>query len=181
MWDRTLGTDGEGSTATDPVAADDAALGDPLPRSDTVDVACWTPVVDETDDALSTTERREPRATLLAAPALPGEPDGPVTHTLVLEVDAPTCSVAVDYRPLDTRVVAADGVRVRTDGDDPVAVSEARVAADGTFHVTFADGQTDGAVFVEYGVSRNPSGGRHTVGVVVDGERHTEARLVVVG
>jgi len=69
---------------------------------------------------------------------------------------------------------------VRTDDGDVVPVSEAR-AEDDAFVVTLAEPQTGGALFVEYDVTRNPSGGRHTVGVVVDGERETEARLAVVG
>ena len=121
------------------------------------------------------------RTTLLADPSLPGAADAPVTHTLVLEVDVPTRSVAVDYRDLDTVVVPERGVRVRTDDDDAVAVAEARVAADDRFHVTLAEPRTEGALFVEYAVSRNPSGGNHAVDVVVDGVRETEARLVVMG
>jgi len=140
----------------------------------TVEVTCWTPMAGPSPDP-------EPRTTLLADPAAPGGTDAPVSHTLVLEVDAPTRSVAVDYRSLDAAVVPDHGVHVRTDDGDPVAVSEARVAGDGTFEVTLAEPRTDGALFVEYAVTRNPSGGRHTVGVVVNGARETEARLVVVG
>jgi hypothetical protein len=138
-------------------------------------VACWTPVGSAPD-----TTRPEPRATLIAAPATPGAVDA-VVHTLVLEVDGPMASVEIDYRPLDAAVVPEDGVRVRTDDDRPIAVDEACAADDGTFVVRFADPPTDGALFLEYSVTKNPDGGRHTVGVVVDGERHTEARLVVVG
>jgi len=139
----------------------------------TVEVTCWTPMAGPSPDP-------EPRTTLLADPAAPGGTDAPVSHTLVLEVDAPTRSVAVDYRSLDASVVAAHGVRVRTDDGDVVPVSEAR-AEDDAFVVTLAEPRTGGPLFVEYDVTRNPSGGRHTVGVVVDGERETEARLVVVG
>lgn len=88
--------------------------------------------------------------------------------------------MAVDYRPPDAAVVPDHGVHVRTDHNDPVAVSEARVAGDGTFEATLAEPRADGALFVEYAVTRNPSGGRHTVDDA-DGERETEARLVVVG
>jgi hypothetical protein len=157
--------------------ADDSAAGlpAPSPRSDSVDVACWTPVGDDP------TATPAPRTTLLADPSLPGDADGPVAHTLVLEVDAPTRSVAVDYRSLDAAVVPERGVRIRTDDDEDVAVAETRVAADGRFHVTLAEPRTDGALFVEYAVTRNPPGGNHAVGVVVDGTRETEARLVVLG
>ena len=157
-------------------AESDVAVATPPPRPATVDVTCWTPIAGPG----GASSAPEPRTTLLADPAAPGGADGPVSHTLVLEVDAPTRSVAVDYRSLDASVVSAHGVRVRTDDGDPVPVSEARVT-DGAFVVTFAESRTGGALFVEYDVTRNPSGGRHTVGVVVDGERETEARLVVVG
>jgi hypothetical protein len=151
----------------------------PSPRPEFVDVACWTPVGDgPTRDPATTPDLR---TTLLADPSLPGATDDPVAHTLVLEVDVPTRSVAVDYGGLDTSVMPECGVRVRTDDDDAVAVAEARVAADGWFHVTLAEPRTDGALFVEYAVSRNPSGGNHAVDVVVDGVRETEARLVVMG
>ena len=148
----------------------------PPPRSAIVEVACWAPVAGPDGPSADP----EPRTTLLADPAAPGGTDGPVSHTLVLEVDAPTRSVAVDYRSLDASVVAAHGVRVRTDDGDTVPVSETRTD-DGAFVVTLAEPRTGGALFVEYDVTRNPSGGRHTVGVVVDGERETEARLVVIG
>jgi hypothetical protein len=137
---------------------------------------CWAPVAGPDEPSADS----EPRTTLLADPAAPGGTDGPVSHTLVLEVDAPTHSVAVDYRSLDASVMAAHGVRVWTDGGDVVPVSEARVEDD-AFVVTLAERRTGGALFVEYDVTRNPSGGRHSVDVVVDGERETEARLVVVG
>jgi len=171
VWDRTF--DGGGSTAarTDGLVA-------PPPRPDTIDVTCWTPVGDDQRHDPAATE--DLRTTLLADPSLPGATAGPVAHTLVLEVDVPTRSVAVDYRSLDAAVVPAHGVSVRTDADEAVAVSEARVADDGTFEVTFAEPQTDGALFVEYAVTRNPSSGRHAVDVVVDGIRETEARLVVM-
>jgi len=151
---------------------------DPPAPSATVDVACWTPVASPPD---TTPDRREPRATLLAEPSLPGTTDTPVSHTLVFEVDEPTASVELDYRRIDAAVMPDHGVRVRTDDDRSVTVDEARVADDGTFLVTFARQPTDGALFLEYSVTQNPDGGRHTVGVVVDGERETEARLVVVG
>ena len=150
----------------------------PSPRSDTVDVTCWTPVGDDRNGSTATDGLR---TTLLADPALPGGTDGPVAHTLVLEVDVPTRTIAVDYRSLDSAVVPDRGVSVRTDGDETVAVGEASVTDDGTFEVTLAEPQTDGALFVEYAVTRNPSGGRHTVEVIVDGIRKTEARLVVMG
>jgi hypothetical protein len=163
--------------AFDAAGHEDAPAG-PSPRPESVDVTCWTPVAAPTDDAATTPDLR---TTLLADPSLPGAADAPVTHTLVLEVDVPTRSVAVDYRDLDTVVVPERGVRVRTDDDDAVAVAEARVAADDRFHVTLAEPRTEGALFVEYAVSRNPSGGNHAVDVVVDGVRETEARLVVMG
>jgi hypothetical protein len=166
--DRALGGDGPTTAPADGLVA-------PSPRSATVDVACWTPVG---DDSAAT---HDLRTTLLADPSLPGAADAPVAHTLVLEVDVPTRSIAVDYRGLDTAVLPERGVRVRTDDDAAVAVDEARVAGDGTFHVTLAEPRTDGALFVEYAVTRNPSGGDHAVGVVVDGVRETEARLVVMG
>ena len=151
----------------------------PSPRSDTVDVACWTSVGGDQQRGSDTME--DLRTTLLADPSLPEATDGPVAHTLVLEVDVPTRSVAVDYQGLDSAVVPERGVRVRTDDDEVVAVDEAHIGADGRFHVTLAEPRTDGALFVEYAVSRNPPGGSHTVGVVVDGVRETEARLVVMG
>lgn len=142
-------------------------------------MACWTSVGGGKQRDSGTTE--DLRTTLLADPSLPEVAGGPVAHTLVLEVDVPTRSIAVDYRSLDSAVVPDHGVRVRTDDDESVPVSEARVANDGTFSVTLAEQQTDGALFVEYAVTRNPPSGRHTVDVVVDGVRETEARLVVVG
>ncbi|AZH24333.1 hypothetical protein [Haloplanus aerogenes] len=148
------------------------------PEPTTFDVACWTPVASAAEP---TADPREPRATLLAEPALPGTTSDPVSHTLVLEVDEPTACVELDYRPLDATVVPERGVRVRTDDDRPVTVDTARIGADGIFVVTFAQPPTDGALFLEYSVTQNPDGGQHTVGVVVDGERQTEARLVVVG
>lgn len=156
----------------------DAAVETPSPPPDAVDVACWTPVGDDRRGPATTDDLR---TTLLADSSLPGDAAGPVAHTLVLEVDVPTRTVTVDYRSLDSAVVPDHGVSVRTDDDEAVAVGEARVADDGTFSVTFAEPQTDGALFVEYAVTRNPPGGRHTVDVVVDGVRETEARLVVVG
>jgi hypothetical protein len=158
-----------------PAGGDGPIRSESPARADTVDVACWTPVGSTPD-----TTRPEPRATLIATPATPGAVDA-VVHTLVLEVDGPMASVAIDYRPLDAAVVPEDGVRVRTDDDRPIAVDEARVADGGTFAVTFADRPTGGALFLEYSVTKNPDGGRHAVDVVVDGERHTEAGLVVVG
>jgi hypothetical protein len=162
--------DGDG-----PTTAPADGLGAPSPRSDTVDVACWTPVG---DDSAAPSDLR---TTLLADPSLPGAADAPVAHTLVLEVDVPTRSVAIDYGGLDTAVLPERGVRVRTDDADTVAVAEAHVTDDGRFHVTLAESRTNGALFVEYAVSRNPSGGNHAVDVVVDGVRETEARLVVMG
>ncbi|MFB6256495.1 MAG: hypothetical protein ABEH58_07195 [Haloplanus sp.] len=47
--------------------------------------------------------------------------------------------------------------------------------------MTLARSRTGGALFVEYDVTRSPSGGRHTVDAVVDGERETGARLVLIG
>lgn len=173
LRDRAIG-DGEASQPS-PTGSGNTAPSDPLARPDTVDVACWTPVGSVPD-----TPRSELRATLLAAPATPGAVDG-VVHTLVLEVDGPMASVEIDYQPLDATVVPEHRVRVRTDDDRPIAVDDARVADDGTFAVTFADRPTDGALFLEYSVTQNPDGGRHAVSVVVDGERHTEARLVVIG
>ena len=172
VWDRTF--DGGGSTAarTDGLVA-------PPPRPDTIDVTCWTPVGDDQRHDPAATE--DLRTTLLADPSLPGAADDPVAHTLVLEVDVPTRSVAIDYGGLDTAVLPERGVRVRTDDADTVAVAEAQVTDDGRFHVTLAEPRTDGALFVEYAVSRNPSGGNHAVDVVVDGVRETEARLVVMG
>lgn len=170
--DRTV-ADGE-RLATVPDGATEPAPVAARTKETTADVVCWTAV-----GASPGHDAREPRATLLAAPATPGEMDG-VVHTLVLEVDGPTASVELDYRALDSTVVPERGVRVRTDDDRPVAVEDA-VADDGTFAVTFADPPTEGALFLEYSVTRNPEGGRHAVGVVVDGERETEARLVVVG
>jgi hypothetical protein len=156
-------------------AADhDVGPAAPSPRSGSVDVACWTPVA-------GPAATPNLRTTLLADPSLPGAVDAPVVHTLVLEFDVPTRSVAVDYGGLDTAVLPERGVRVRTDADDAVAVAEARVADDGRFHVTLAEPRTDGALFVEYAVRRNPPGGNHAVDVVVDGVRKTEARLVVMG
>lgn len=166
--------DGDG-----PTAAPVDGLGTPSPRSATVDVACWTPVGDDSTGGPTATP--DLRTTLLADPSLPGAADAPVAHTLVLEVDVPTRSVAVDYGGLDAAVMPERGVRVRTDDDDAVAVAEARVAADGRFHVTLAEPRTDGALFVEYAVSRTPSGGSHAVDVVVDGVREAEAQLVVMG
>jgi hypothetical protein len=166
--DRTFDGDGPTTAPADGLAA-------PSPRSATLDVACWTPVGDD-----SATQSNL-RTTLLADPALPGAADAPVAHTLVFEVDVPTRSVAVDYRDLDTAVLPERGVQVRTDDADTVAVAEAQVTDDGRFHVTLAEPRTDGALFVEYAVSRNPSGGNHTVDVVVDGVREAEARLVVMG
>jgi len=154
------------------------APADPSPRPASVDLACWTPVAGSTGDSAATPDLR---TTLLADPSLPGTADTPVAHTLVLEVDVPTRSVAVDYRGLDTAVVPERGVRVRTDDDDAVAVDEAHVTDDGRFHVTLAEPRTDGALFVEYAVRRNPPGGNHAVDVVVDGVREAEARLVVMG
>jgi hypothetical protein len=155
----------------------DTVTVSPSRRADTVDVACWAPV-EPVDEA---TTDPEPRTTLLADPSLPGATDGPVTHTLVLEVDAPTRSISVDYRSLDASVVPDHGVRVRTDDDESVAVSEAHATHDGTFGVRLAEPQTDGALFVEYAVTRNPAGGQHVVSVVVNGVRETAAQLVVVG
>jgi hypothetical protein len=176
VQDCAVDADGEGVAAprTDGAVADVTES-----RPDGVDVACWTPVGD--GEGSEPAESPDLRTTLLANPSLPGGADDTVTHTLVLEVDAPTGSVAVDYRSLDVAVVPAHGVRVRTDDGEAVAVSEARVADDGTFRVAFAEPRTDGALFVEYDVTRNPSGGKHAVDVVVDGEREGEARLVVVG
>jgi hypothetical protein len=162
--------------AFDAAEHEDAPAG-PSPRSESVDVACWTPVAGPTDDAAATPDLR---TTLLADTSLPGAAETPVAHTLVLEVDVPARSVAVDYGGLDTAVMPERGVRVRSD-DDAVTVDEVRVAADGRFHVTLAEPRTEGALFVEYAVSRNPSGGNHAVDVVVDGVRETEARLVVRG
>jgi hypothetical protein len=158
-------------------AVSDPAVVTPLPRSAAVEVACWTPI----DGTSAASAGNEPRATILADSSGPDGTDAPVSHTLVLEVDTPTRSVGVDYHALETSVVPDRGVRVRTDDGDRVAVTGAHRAPDGTFVVTPAEPRTDGALFVEYDVSRNPSGGRHTVGVVVDGEFETEARLVVVG
>jgi len=146
------------------------------PSTGAVDVACWTPV----GTVATPGAEGEPRATLLAEPTLPGARNEPVTHTLVLEVDGPMASVELGYRPLDATVVPDRGVHVRTDEDGAIAVDEARVADDDTFLVTFTDPPSDGALFLEYSVTRNPEGGRHAVSVVVDGERHTEARLVVI-
>jgi len=149
------------------------------PASDTTEVTHWTPV--GSPDADRNSDPREPRATLLAEPSLPGTAGRPVAHTLVLEVDAPMASVELDYRPLDAAVVPERGIRVRTDDDRGIPVEGARITDDGTFAVTFAERPTDCALFLEYRVTRNPESGRHTVGVVVDGERRTEAKLVVVG
>lgn len=169
LLDRTLDAasrdDGVPATAISP------------PGSDTADVVYWTRV-GSPDSAPDT---HEPRATLLAEPSLPETPDRPVVHTLVLEIDGPTGSVELDYGPLDAAVVPERGVRVRTDDDRSVPVAESRATDDGTFAVTFADRPADCALFLEYRVTRNPDGGRHTVDVVVDGERRTEAGLVVIG
>jgi hypothetical protein len=158
-------------------AADlDAAGPAPSPRPGTVDVTCWTPVGDPAADAVGS----EPRATLLAEPPLTDATDGAVAHTLVLEIDAPTRSVTVDYRSLDAAVLPDRGVRIRTDDGEAVAVADATIDDD-ALRVTLTDTLTDGALFAEYAVTRNPTGGRHTVGVTVDGDRETEARLVVIG
>jgi len=146
----------------------------PRPPAGATDVTCWTPV----DDRQASPDP-EPRATLIAEPAL-GD-DTTVTHTLVLEIDGPTRSIAVDYRPLDTTVIPERGVRVRTDDDDAVTVREARLTDGGQFVATVADPPSDGALFVEYAVSENPASGRHSVEVTVDGERQVEVRLVVLG
>ncbi|MEF8855832.1 MAG: hypothetical protein V5A16_00265 [Haloplanus sp.] len=176
LRDCVLDADGAGSRTSRADGGTPAVSGPP-PASVTTGVACWTPI--ESPDP--TSGPRELRATLLAEPSLPGTTDGPVTHTLVVEVDEPTASVELDYRPLDATVMPERGIRVRTDDDRSVPVSEFRMADDGTFVVTFADSPADGALFLEYQVTRNPDGGRHTVGVVVGGSRRIEARLVVVG
>jgi len=162
-------------------AGGDDVAPSPSPSSlpPTVEVACWTPVGAEPGDRGAPADPPEPRATLLAEPAFLDAT--PVSHTLVLEVDAPTRSVAVDYRPFDASVIPRRGVRVRTDDGDRLAVDDAGVADGGTFVVTLAKPRTDGALFVTYDVTRNPPGGRHAVGVVVDDIRETEARLVTVG
>lgn len=162
----------------------DADGGDPVPsasppETNVVDVACWTPV--STSGEAASGVPSEPRATLLAEPSVTGAADGPVAHTLVLEVDGPMASVELDYRPLDATVVPDRRVRARTDDDRPIAIDESWISADGTFTVAFAERPTSGALFLEYSVTRNPDGGQHAVSVVVDGERRTEARLVVVG
>jgi hypothetical protein len=147
------------------------------PEPGTTDVTYWTPI----GSPDSTPDPREPRATLLAEPSLPGTADRPVAHTLVLEVGGTTASVELDYRPLDVAVVPERGVRARTDADRSIPVAESRLTDDGTFAVTFAERPADCALFLEYQVTRNPEGGRHTVDVVVDDDRRTEAGLVVVG
>ncbi|WP_251341458.1 hypothetical protein [Haloplanus halophilus] len=160
------------------------AIRRPSPRPATVDVTCWTPLGDvAAADAPETggDPAPEPMATLLADPAIPGDLDVAVDHTLVLDVEGPVRTVRVDYGSLDAAATSDHAVRVRTDDGRRVDGVSWRVADDGAFVVRFDDPPTDGALFVEYGVTRNPAGGRHTVDVVVNGERLTAARLVVLG
>jgi len=174
MRDRTLDAHGVDVAAS--------LSASPSPRPDTVDVACWTPLDDDRQSGHRDTSDPDvdPMATLLADPSTPGDAGSAVAHTLVFEVEGPVRSIRIDYGPLDAAVTPEQAVRVRTETDRSLDVGW-RVTADGGLVVRFADPPTADALFVEYGVTRNPASGRHTVDVVVDGERTVEARLVVLG
>jgi hypothetical protein len=157
----------------------------PSPRPDAVDVVCWTPLggarrSTRCDADGGGDEGENPLATLLADPSIPGDIDGVVAHTLVLDVDGPVRSITVDYGSLDAAATPDHDVRVRTEADRTLDAGW-RVTAEGGLVVRFADPPAADALFVEYGVTRNPAGGRHTVDVVLDDERTVEARLVVLG
>ncbi|MFB6101528.1 MAG: hypothetical protein ABEJ73_03075 [Haloplanus sp.] len=147
---------------------------------DTVDVACWTPLGSRPRPGEGE-GKPDPSAALLADPSTPGDATDTIAHTLVMEVEEPVRSVRVDYGSLDAAVETTHGTRVRTDDGRAVGGVEAREDDDGRLVVSFADPPTDGALFVEYGVTRNPRGGRHVVDVIVNGDRHAEASLVVLG
>jgi hypothetical protein len=154
----------------------------PSPRPDAVDIVCWTPLGGERRSTRCDAGGGggEPLATLLADPSTPGDVEGVVAHTLVLDVDGPVRSITVDYGSLDAAATPDHDVRVRTETDRTLDAGW-RVTAEGGLVVRFADPPSADALFVEYGVTRNPAGGRHTVDVTLDGERTVEARLVVLG
>ncbi|MFD1632595.1 hypothetical protein ACOZ4L_07350 [Haloplanus ruber] len=155
----------------------------PSTRPDAVDLACWTPLAEgQPRSGWADAEGgRPPTATLLADPAVPGDTGGPVEHTLVLGATTPVRTVRVDYGSLDAAAARTRDLQVRTDDDRTVEATSWQVTTDGALVARFADPPTDCTLFVEYGVTRNPAGGHHTVGVVVNGRRPVEARLVVVG
>jgi hypothetical protein len=165
-------------------ALDADAAGDaPDPTWDALDrsppeVSCWLPRGGPSSRP-DERPRGEPKAALLADPSLPGATDG-VAHTLVLEPSAATTTVRVDYGPLPTAAESAHHTRVRTPEGERIGGFAARTGADGSLALAFDAPRTDEALFVEYDVTRNPTGGRHAVDVVVD-EVHATARLVVLG
>jgi hypothetical protein len=171
-------------------------LPHPDPLADGVAVDCWTPARGATvpagvagartgsgtgagADGSAGDDDADLAATLVPEPAVPGETAA--VHTLVLRADGPVASIRVDYGRLDAGASSPPDLRVSTaDGRtaDDVAVD---VAPDGTLAVALPEPETDAALFLEYGMTRNPSGDRHVVDVVVNGDRRTEARLTLLG
>ena len=154
----------------------------PLPRPDpleaTVAVDCWTPARDATVPA-GDGNAGGLDATLLSEPAVPGETAA--VHTLVLRADDPVASIRIDYGRLDVGASSSPDLRVSTaDGRtaEDVAVD---VAPGGTLAAALPEPETDAALFLEYEVTRNPSGDRHVVDVVVNGDRHAKAHLTLLG